>query len=73
MYNKVVDEVLETLHERSNICVGADTCEARAAIEPLVSRLREANLLAEKWMRSYDDTERMMGADLKQVLDSEAL
>jgi hypothetical protein len=31
-------------------------------------RLRETLLLAEKWLRSSDQTERMMGADLKQVV-----
>lgn len=30
--------------------------------------LGEALLLAEKWLRSSDQTTRMMGADLKQVL-----
>lgn len=32
-------------------------------------RLREALLLAEKWLRSADQTTRMMGADLKQVIE----
>ena len=32
----VVQIVLDTLHENSNICKGADICEARVAIEPLI-------------------------------------
>ena len=32
--------------------------------------LTEARLLAEKWIRSSDVDERMMGLDLKQVLSS---
>jgi len=33
--------------------------------------VREARLLAEKWVRSSVASERQMGADLKQVLDAE--
>jgi hypothetical protein len=68
MIDEIEDDVLEVLHQRSNICNGADTCEARGAISPLVTRLRDADLLAEKWMRSNYADIRMMGADLKQVL-----
>jgi hypothetical protein len=39
MSDEIVDEVLETLHEYSNICVGADTCNARQAIAPLVNEI----------------------------------
>ena len=31
-----IQQVLDTLHEYTNLCVGADTCAAREAIEPLV-------------------------------------
>lgn len=33
--------------------------------------IREARLLAEKWKRSSDGRERMLGADLAQLLDRE--
>jgi predicted DNA-binding protein len=38
-------EVLDYLHEHTSLCAGADTCEVRIAIEPLVDeteQLRDA-------------------------------
>jgi hypothetical protein len=50
----LVQGVVDTLHERSDICAGADTCEARGAIAPLVNELERLQALEnDDWRARY--------------------